>query len=129
MKVASILAAGSLFVAGAAVAQDATPPAAGGQAQAAPEAAPAPATDPAPVSDAEVDRFALAALMIEQISTDEALDQQQKQASMAAAVQKIGLEPQRFNEIATAVQADQALNERVQVAAARHVEAAQEKSQ
>jgi hypothetical protein len=122
MKVALFLISGSLFVAGSAAAQDAPPPAAA-QAQAEMQAG---AETPANVSDSEVDRFALAALMVEQIARDEALEQEQKQATMAAAVQQTGLEPQRFNEIAEAVQADQELNERVQVAAARHVEAAQQ---
>ncbi|HEY9090615.1 DUF4168 domain-containing protein [Parasphingorhabdus sp.] len=126
MKVVSILAAGSLFVAGAAVAQD-VPPAAGNQAEAAPQAAqPAPAPAPATsVSDAEVDQFVLAALKIEKIAGDEALDQTQKQASMASAVQETGLEPQRFNQIAMALQKDQALNERVQMAAAKQAQPAQ----
>ena len=128
MKVVSILTASTLFVAGAAVAQDTAPPAA--DTQPATEAAePAPATPasesaatPAPVTDAEVDLFALAAKKVQDIAGDETLDQTAKQAAMATAVQETGLDPQRFNEIATAIQTDQALNERVQLAAVKHAQ-------
>jgi hypothetical protein len=123
MKVSLIVMSGSLLIAGSAAAQEAPPPSAGAQAQ--PEAQ-AGAQASATVSDEEVDRFALAALMVEQIAADEAMEQEQKQVTMAAAVQQTGLEPQRFNEIAEATQTDQQLNERIQVAAARHVEAAQQ---
>ncbi|MEW4466853.1 DUF4168 domain-containing protein [Parasphingorhabdus sp. JC815] len=129
MKITSIFAASSLFVAGAAVAQDTAPAAADNQAQSAtsateaPQAAEAtPTTNSASVTDSEVDLFALAAMKVEKIAADETLDQTQKQASMSSAVQDTGLAPQRFNEIAIALQTDQALNERVQLAAAKHAQ-------
>lgn len=120
MKTVFALAAASLTVSGAAFAQEAaapaqptTPPAA----QAAPQSA--------DISDEQVDRFALAALKVEQIAGDQAMDQQQKQSMMAAAVQESGMAPQEFNAIAVASQGDPELQERIQVAAAAHVQAAQ----
>jgi hypothetical protein len=117
MKAARILMFAPLFLGTAALAQEAPPPAAAPQ---------APAEAAAPVSEEEVDRFALAALVVEQIARDEALDQEQKQSAMVDAVAQTGLEPQRFNEIATASRTDTELQERIQVAAAAHVQAAQQ---
>ena len=98
------------------------------------EASPPPAQPPAadpqaaatPVSEEEVDRFALAALVLQQISADEALDQDQKQAAMVNAVQQTGLEPQRFNQIAQASQSDTDLQQRIELAANQHLQTAQE---
>ena len=114
MTAAKFLIFAPLFMGTAAVAQQAQPPAPAPEQQA-----------QADVTDEEVDRFALAALIVEQIARDEALDQEQKQAAMANAVGQAGLQPQRFNEIARASQDDVELQERIQVAAAGHIEAAQ----
>lgn len=115
MTAAKFLMIAPLFMGTAAVAQQAPPPAPALEAQ----------TEAAPVSEQEVDRFALAALVVEQIARDEALDQAEKQAAMMNAVQQTGLGPQRFNEIATASQGDPDLQERIRVAAAGHIETAQ----
>jgi hypothetical protein len=123
MKFVIVFAASSLFMAGPAIAQAAAPPSTDGQAEEALQSAEPTVGE---VSDAEVERFALAALLVQQIAEDQAVEADQKQATMAAAVEQIGLDPQRFNEIAEATQSDQELNERVQVAATRHVEAAQQ---
>jgi hypothetical protein len=117
LKLSLTLAASGLLMTGTALAQEApaTSPATPQQGS----------TAPATVSQTEVDQFALAALRVQQIAHDQAVTQEQKQAAMTAAVQKTGLPPQRFNQIAEATQSDEALNARVQAAAARHVQAAQ----
>jgi hypothetical protein len=89
------------------------------------EAAPPTATEAAPVSDEELGRFVRAALAVEQIAADEALDQPQKQAAMKSAVEQTGLASKRFNEIALASQTDAALQERIQSTAAAMVDPAQ----
>ena len=76
------------------------------------------------VSDEEVSRFAMAALIVQQISADETVPQEQQQATMEQAVQQVGVEPQRFNVLARATQNDPELAERVNLAANAHVEAA-----
>ena len=76
------------------------------------------------VSDEEVGRFARAALAVEQIAADAALDATEKKAAMKNAVEQAGFERQRFNEIARASQADAALQARIQAAAAAQVEPA-----
>lgn len=114
MKTVFALAAASLVVSGGAFAQEAAAPQ---TAQAAPQSA--------DISDEQVDRFALAALKVEQIAGDTTLDQQQKQAKMMAAVEESGMAPQEFNAIAVASQGDPQLQERIQAAASAHVEAAQ----
>lgn len=78
----------------------------------------------AEVSDEEVARFALAALMVQQIAEDTATSQEEKQAAMVGALGQAGVAPDRFNEIAKASQADPELNERINAAAAAHIEAA-----
>lgn len=119
MKAAKFLMFAPLAMGTSALAQQATPP-----------AEEPPAADPqaqaGPVSEEEVDRFALAVLIVQQIADDEALDQEQKQAAMVNAVQQTGLEPQRFNQIARASQTDTKLQERIKLAAAQHVQAAQQ---
>lgn len=122
MKTAFYLMSAPLLMMGSsALAQEAAPaqqaPGAGAQAGAT-EAA-------APVAEEEVERFALAVLMVQQIAADESLEQEQQQAAMAQAVQQTGLAPQRFNEIARASQTDEDLHQRISAAAAQHVEAAQ----
>lgn len=119
MTAAKFLIFAPLFMGTAAIGQQAQPPAPAPQAQA----------ESAQVSEQEVNQFALAALVVEQIARDEALDQEQKQAAMMNAVQQAGLEPQRFNQIAIASRDDAELQERIQVAAAGHIEAAQQRNQ
>ena len=110
MKAAGLLILVPLALGTAAVAQEA--------------AAPAAAAQIAAVSDEEVGRFARAALAVEQIAADAALDATQKKAAMKNAVEQAGFERQRFNEIARASQADAALQARIQAAAAAQVEPA-----
>ena len=78
----------------------------------------------AEIPDNEVSRFALAALVIEQIAADETIAKDQQQLAMAGAMQKIGMQPQRFNQIAEASQGDRQLQQRIQAAAQQHIAAA-----
>lgn len=91
----------------------------------------APSTTPAPqtpsgtapagatYSDAEIDQFAKAVLAVQKIQQDTTASATDKQTKMAAAVQAAGLTPQKFNEIASASNADPALMQRIQVAAGK----------
>lgn len=117
-------------------APDAVPPAAdaGVEADASVDAAgPAPAPAPVPqagvsagaVSDAEVQSYAQAAVKVQAIAQNTALDDQAKQQQMASAVTEAGLDPVRFNEITNAINADTALRARVQTALAAHAAAHQ----
>lgn len=130
MKAAYFLIPASIMMAGSAAAQEAPAPEAGppAPAQQAPQQTPQQGDQAAPtsadISDEEVSKFALAALVIEQIAGDEAVAQEEKQAAMAGAVQQAGLEPARFNQIAVASQSDAELGQRIQLAAAEHIEAA-----
>jgi hypothetical protein len=83
--------------------------------------------DPAPVpprsaavsvSDADVQKFAVAAVALNNVQTDASITQAEKPAKMVAAVQQSGLDPHRFNAIAQAAEADPALQKKIQVAAA-----------
>lgn len=88
------------------------------------QTAPAPTTAaPAPVSDAEVNQFATAALAVEKVRKDTTIADADKNAKMADAVKAAGLEATRFNEIGQAMQADPALNKRIQTAAAAQMPA------
>ena len=100
---------------------------------AAQEAAPAapqpamPEIEPAgEVSDEEVSSFALTALVLEQVTRDTALPEEQKEAAMMGVMQKTGMQPQRFNQIAMAGQSDTALQQRIEAAAKQHIAAAQQ---
>jgi len=122
MKTLLVSIPATLLLAGAAFAQDVpadAPPPAEPAVEAAPEAA---AT--AEVTPAEVDAFASAALKLETIAGQAELDDTQKQTAMVAAVEEAGLAPERFNEIGQAAQADPALQEQVQLAVNRQLEAA-----
>lgn len=89
------------------------------------EAAASAATAQIPaVSNEEVGRFARAALAVEQIAADAALDAAQKKAAMKNAVEQAGFAAQRFNEIARASQADAVLQQRIEAAAAAQVDVA-----
>jgi len=72
----------------------------------------------ASVSDTEVTQFATAALAIEKVRKDSSVPEADKNSKMVEAITASGLQPARFNEIAEAMQADPALNKRVQDAAA-----------
>lgn len=77
------------------------------------EAAPAPAAN---YSDAEVQSFASAIIAVNKIQGDATLAEADKQPRMLEAVQQAGLDPQKFNEISQAAQADTALQQRIQTA-------------
>jgi len=121
MKIALFLIPASLMMAGTAQAQDApaqqTPP------------AETPAQGVSQVSDQEVERFALAALLLQSIAQDDEIPQEHKQAAMAEVLTHTGVEPERFNEIVVASETDPELTQRIEVAAAAHVQAAQQQQQ
>jgi hypothetical protein len=95
-----------------------------------PEAAPAPGTSgagtaaTATVTDAEVTQFATAALAVGKIRQDAAVAEPDKNAKSVEAITASGLTAARFNEIAQSMQADPALNKRIQDAAAKQTPAA-----
>jgi hypothetical protein len=93
--------------------QQATPPSADE-----PTTAP-PAAAPTSFSDADVDKFAGAALAVQKIQQDATVPDTDKQAKMSAAVTSSGLTPEQFNAMATASQSDPALMKRIQTAAAK----------
>lgn len=70
-------------------------------------------------SDAEIEQFAKAVLAVQKIQQDTTASATDKQTKMAAAVQAAGLTPEKFNEIASASNADPALMQRIQVAAGK----------
>jgi len=76
------------------------------------------ATASASFTDTEVRQFAGAALSVNKIQQEGGVPAAEKQTKILAAVQKSGLSPQRFNEIAQASRSDPALMQRVQAAAA-----------
>lgn len=73
----------------------------------------------APISDAELDKFAIAATKVNEIAQNAALTAEEKQSAMVEAVQGSGLDPVKFNEIATKSQSDEALKARLAEAFAR----------
>lgn len=117
MKIGYLFALAPAFLAAGASAQEAQPaPQANAQAAAA-------------ISDEEVSQFAMAALIVQQIAADEAMDDQQKQAAMESVLQQTGIAPQRYSQIAQQAQSSPELQERVQVAADAHITAAQQAQQ
>jgi hypothetical protein len=76
------------------------------------------APQPESYSDTQVDSFAKAVVSVQEIQTNATLDQEQKQEAMVAAVEEAGLDPQTYNSISQAAQADQQLLERIQLAVA-----------
>lgn len=104
---------------GAALAQDTAP----AQPQA---AAPAPVQPAGEVSDDEVSRFALTALVLEQVAADTLLAKEQQQSAVMGVMQQTGIDPQRFQQIALASEADSGLQQRIQAAAEQHVATAQQ---
>jgi hypothetical protein len=121
-RTSGILIGAALLAAPAAFAQDApTSP----STQDAPATTEAPAagmaaqgSGAAAVSDAEVTQFASAALAVDKLRKDTAIPEADKNTKMVEAISSSGLQPARFNEIAQAMQADPALNKRIQEAAA-----------
>ena len=107
----SIFATAAALAATPALAQEATTTA---PAQDAPAAgATAEAQTSATVSDAEVDQFATAVVAVDKINKDTTVAAEAKQTQMASAVTASGLTPERFNSIATAMNADTALQAKV----------------
>lgn len=127
-KFHAILTAGAALIAAPAMAQDAAPAPAPQAATPAPQAAtPAPqaATPAAPtpaapgsVTDAEVTTFAKAAIAVDKVTKDTTLAQADKNKKLAEVVTATGLQPDRFNAIATASGSDAALQKRIQTAIA-----------
>ena len=102
LKILAAASAAALFVAPAAMAQDAA------------EAAPVAAAAPAAFTDAELVAFGTVIGELRQIAGDSGqAPTAEQQAEMAAAIQNAGLEIQRFNEISVAVSADTALQARI----------------
>ena len=89
-------------------AEAAPPPEAGAPEAGAPDAAPA-----SDFTEAEIDSFAKATLKLREIQSDTALDDDQRQAAMAAAVEEAGLDPTTYNRISSAVGTDTALRDRI----------------
>ncbi len=107
---------------GAALAQDTAP----AQPQAPASAAPAQLPPAGEINDDEVSRFALTALVLEQVAADTSLAKEQQQAAMMGVMQQTGIDPQRFNQIALASESDTGLQQRIQAAAEQHVATAQQ---
>lgn len=107
---------------GVALAQDT----AAAQPQAALPATPPQLPPAGEINDDEVSRFALTALVLEQVAGDTSLAKEQQQAAMMGVMQQTGIDPQRFNQIALASESDTGLQQRIQTAAEQHVAAAQQ---
>jgi hypothetical protein len=108
IKFRTALAVTAALIAAPALAQEAAP---------APAPAPqtaAPAAPAAPVSDAEVKTFAKAAIAADKVNKDTTLAEADKARKLAEAVTTAGIQPDRFNQIATATGSDAALQKRIQ---------------
>lgn len=112
IKTKAALAAATIGFAPAALAQTAAPAAASPPAAVAPDAAASTS-----FSDDDLKKFASAAIEINKIQSDTATADTDKQPKMLAAVQKSGLPPEKFNQIAEAAQTDPALQQKIQAAA------------
>ena len=111
----SMMTAAALLIAPSALAQTAqTAPA-----SPAPAAAPTASATASTVTDAEISQFATAAVAAGKINADASVAAADKNAKIVAAITATGLTAERFNEIGQAMQADPALNKRVQDAAAK----------
>jgi len=111
-KFYALLTTGAALIAAPALAQDAAPAT---PAEPTTQAAPAaPAATPATVTDAEVKTFAKAAIAVDKVNKDASLTGDDKNKKLAEAVTTAGIEPARFNEIATASGSDAALQKRIQ---------------
>lgn len=125
IKTALALFGASAMLTGTALAQDnatAQPPAATA-------AAPSQLPPAGEINDDEVSRFALTALVLEQVAGDTTLAKEQQQAAMMRVMQQTGIDPQRFNQIALASESDTGLQQRIQTAGEQHVAAAQQRQQ
>jgi hypothetical protein len=115
---ATMLAAPAAFAQTAPTAPAAPAPAAP-TTQTAPAAPAAEATaTSATVTDTEVTQFATAAIAISKVQADTAVPEADKTTKFIEAINTAGLQPARFNAIATAMQSDTALNARIQKAGA-----------
>jgi len=112
IKTKAALAAATIAFAPAALAQTAAPSAASPPAAAASGTAASTS-----FSDDDLKKFASAAIEINKIQSDTATPDTDKQPKMLAAVQKSGLPPEKFNQIAEAAQTDTALQQKIQAAA------------
>lgn len=83
----------------------------------------------AAVNDDEVARFALIALVINQVANDAALTQVQRQAAVTQAMQRNGMTPQRYRHIEAASENDAPLQQRIRAAAQAHIKAVREHQQ
>ena len=81
--------------------------------EAAPEAA------MSPVSDAELENFIRAAATLKQVQESDQIAQENKQAAMVQVLQKAQMTPQRFNQIAAALETEADLQTRTQETIAR----------
>ncbi len=82
------------------------------------DAAPAAAAPAAAYSDEDVKAYATALVAVNKIQTDTNIAEGDRQAKMAAAVQQSGVDIVKFNSMTQAMQADKALQQRIQTAAA-----------
>ena len=93
-------------------------------AQTAPPAADAPAVAPdeqkVTITPQDIDNFAKAVIAVNEIQKDPALDKEQKQTAMAAAVESRDLDTFKFNTIIQASETNAELKQRVQLAINQH---------
>lgn len=116
IKSHAFLTAGAALIAAPALAQEAAPaPAPAPQTTTPAPATPAPAA-PGSVTDAEVASFAKAAIAVDKVNKDAAIPAADKPKKLAEVVTAAGIEPTRFNAIATASGSDTALQKRIQTA-------------
>ena len=108
----SMIAIAALMIAPSALAQTA-------QTSPAPAASPTASATATAVTDAEVTQFAAAGLAATKINADTSIAADAKNAQIVAAITAAGLTAERFNQIGQAMQADPALNKRIQTEAAK----------
>ncbi len=106
-QIALLALAGGLVLTAPAYAQDAPEP-----------AQDAPASPGTTFTPDEVQKFAKAAVELNEIQADTSIAEADKQQRMVAVVQNQGLDPQKFNEIAQASQTDADLQKQIQEAVA-----------
>lgn len=83
----------------------------------------------ASVTDDEVARFALIALVVNQVANSAELTQVQRQTAVTQALQRNGLTPQRYGQIEAASENNRALQQRIRAAAQAHIEAVKKHQQ
>lgn len=81
--------------------------------------------DPSPVliSDDEVGRFALVALVINQVATDQSLSSDQRQDAIKYSARRNNITSQRYIEIESAAETNLLLQQRIKAAAEAHINA------